>query len=105
MEIKKPYWKFGPMWGCYCTDKEIDRDKIERDIKDLLAKATKGKEWSDLNGIKHIPLIVNGQIVGNIWKEADLKSLKVGAYWTAKFGIKAELVNNKEVIGVIWSAE
>jgi hypothetical protein len=100
-------WKFGPRWGCYCAGagKEPDRDVVEKNAKDLLAKAVKGEEWMDPRGIKHIPLIVNGETIGNLWKDADLKAIEIGAYWSGRFGIKAELVGNKEVIGVIWLSE
>jgi hypothetical protein len=95
-------WKFGPRWGSYYAEKELDREKVEKDARSLLAKASKGDRWTDPRGIPHIPLLVSGSLVGNLWEDADLNSLEVGTYWAARFGVKVELVYNSRVVGMIW---
>jgi|YelNatPaOPRAMG01_1025707.scaffolds.fasta_scaffold00295_49 hypothetical protein len=98
-------WKFGPRWGYYYADKELDRSKVETDAKALLAKATKGETWKDPRGVQHIPLVFGNDVVGNLWEDADLKELEVGGYWAARFGVKVELVHDGKVVGMIWLNE
>jgi len=74
-------WKFGPRWGYYYADKELDREKVEKDTQALLAKASKGAKWADRRGIKDISLRESGDVVGNLWEDADLNSREIGAYW------------------------
>ncbi len=57
------HWHYGPRWGYYYTDKEVDRDTVEKDTRTLLATATKGQTWTDPRGGTHIPLLVSGSIV------------------------------------------
>jgi len=35
-------WKFGPRWNAYYSEKEVSRDKVQKDVTSILAKATKG---------------------------------------------------------------
>ncbi len=100
-----PGWRFGVRWGCYALDKELNREEVEKKTTDLLAKVTKGERWVDPRGVTHIPLLLNGAIVGNLWKDVDLNKLEVGAYWAARFGIKVELAYNKEIVGMLWLAQ
>jgi len=79
-----------------------EEQKIEKNAKDLLAKVKKGKSWTSLRGIKHIPLLVDDTIVGNLWKDVDLKSIKIGVYWITRCCVKVELVDKKEAVGMLW---
>jgi hypothetical protein len=79
-----------------------EKEKIEQDAKKLLSKVKKGKSWTSPNGIKHIPLLVGGDIVGNLWKDVDIKSLKIGGYWIRPCCTKVELIYKDEMVGMIW---
>lgn len=82
-----------------------EEQKIEKDAEALLNQAKKGKSWTSLNGIKHIPLLVGDTIVGNLWKDVDLKSIKIGVYWITRCCVKVELVDKKEAVGMLWLNE
>ena len=98
-------WKFGPRWGCCYAEKELDPSKVETDAKALLAKTTKGETWKGARGVQHIPLTVDSDVAGNLWEDADLNSLEIGAYWAARFGVKVELVHDRKVVGMVWLNE
>jgi hypothetical protein len=100
----RQHWRFH-RGCCYYTEKELDRDKVEKDAKALLAKATKDETWTSPRGVKHIPLVVDSNVVGNLWEDVDLKSLEIGAYWAARSGTRVELVHNDKVVGMIWLGE
>lgn len=97
-------WRFGPKGQYYYTAKEVDRDKVEADTRDALAKVKKGDAWTDPRGVKHIPLLLDGDIVGNLWEDVPLSDLKVGSYWAAAWGSKVELVHQDRVVGMLWLA-
>ena len=94
-------WKRGPKWGYY-SDANVDREKVESEARELLAKANKGDRWVSPNGMTHIPIVVDNAIVGKLWKDTDLKELEIGSHWIARFGVNVELVKNGEVVGVLW---
>jgi hypothetical protein len=99
-------WRFKEASGNYYRDKEVDRSTIERDVKSVLAKAKKGASWTDPHGIHHTEILVDDEIVGNLWeKRDDLHKLEIGGYWTASFGIRAELVHGGKVVGMLWLDE
>ena len=79
-----------------------EKEKIEKAAKDILSKAKKGKSWTSMRGIKHIPLLIGDDVVGNLWKDIDLKSLEIGDYWVRPCCTKIELVYKNEVVGMIW---
>jgi len=95
-------WKFGPRWGQYYAEQELDRSDIEKDAKALLARAIKGEAWTNPRGIRHIPLLDGSNLVGHLWEDADLASLEVGTYWAGRFGVKVELVHGSRVVGMLW---
>jgi hypothetical protein len=95
-------WRYGPGFHGYYSGQELARDKVEAAVKAALAKATKGTAWTSPRGVKHIPIMVDGQIVGNLWDDADLTKLEVGSYWAGPFGQHAELVSGGRVVGGIW---
>jgi hypothetical protein len=75
-------------------------------VKSVLAKAKKGASWTDPHGIHHTEILVDDEIVGNLWeKRDDLHKLEIGGYWTASFGIRAELVHGGKVVGMLWLDE
>lgn len=96
-------WRYGPRWGYYHSDTEIDRDKVTAAAKTLLAQARKSEAWTDPHGGRHIPIIAaDGAIAGSLWEDADLTSLEVAAYWAAPFGVKAELSRDGKTVGMAW---
>lgn len=100
-----PCFKYGPKWGSYYSEREIDRNKVEKDAKALLGEVTKGEKWTNPHGVTHIPLLFDDGVVGHLWKDVDLKSVEIGAYWIGRFGIKVELISNNEVVGMLWLGE
>jgi hypothetical protein len=100
--MAKYTWRYGPNWGYYHSDTEIDRDKVHDAAKALLSKATKGDAWTDPHGTKHIPVMADGTIVGSLWEDATLTDLELATYWAAPFGVKAELSHDGKVVGSVW---
>jgi hypothetical protein len=82
-----------------------EKEKIGKDAVGLLSKVKKGKSWTSPNGIKHIPLLLGEDIVGNLWKDVDIKSLKIGDYWVKPCCTKIELIYKDEIVGMIWMNE
>ena len=102
-EIMPGYgWKYGRRWQGYFADVEIDRDTVEKSAKKVLDKAKKGDEWKSPVGVKHIPILVDDEPVGNLWEDEKLSKLEIGSYWAASFGIKAELLHKDKVVGMLW---
>ncbi len=66
-------WHYGPRWKSYYSEKEIDRETVEKNTGTVLAEATKGEPWTDPGGVKHIPIVVSGGVVGDLWQDADLR--------------------------------
>lgn len=99
-----PYgWRYSGPGHYYYADKQVDRATVEKKVKDTLAGVTKGEAWKSPNGVNHIPLLNKDKLaVGNLWEDADPKSLEVGAFWTGRGGTKAELVSGGKVVGTLW---
>jgi hypothetical protein len=93
-------WRF--RGGGYYTDKSVPTSKVEKKLKEALSKVTKGHTWTDGRGVKHTEIVVDNEIVGNLWEDVDPASLKLGGYWVTPMGIKAELETNDRVVGMIW---
>jgi hypothetical protein len=95
-------WKFARFGYIGPEFKEPSYEEIQKKVSDLLSKATRGTPWHGKWGSTHIPIVVDGQIVGEIWEDVDLKELKPAAYWLGKWGYKVELVKDGRVIGFLW---
>jgi hypothetical protein len=93
-------WKF--RGGHYYTDESVPASKVEAKLKEALSKAKKGHTWTDGRGVKHTEIVVDNEIVGNLWEDADIASLKLGSYWVTPMGIKAELETKDKVVGMTW---
>jgi len=85
----------------YATE-EVDYEKIKSQAKEILSKASKGQLWKCRCGTTHIPIVVNNQIVGEMWRNVDLNSVEIGNYWYSPIGKKVQLVSNGEIVGFIW---
>jgi hypothetical protein len=95
-------WKYDPRWHSYHAGSEVVRERVEDNVKALLGKAKKDKAWTNPRGVKHIPLLVDDEIVGQLWQDADLAKLHVGSYWAGPFGQKVELIDGTHVVGMMW---
>ncbi|KAB2919068.1 MAG: hypothetical protein F9K29_07565 [Hyphomicrobiaceae bacterium] len=100
----------GPQWGWrhaphgygYFSGVEVDRGKVDAAVKQALSKAIKGKTWSTPAGVKHTPILVDNQIIGQLWEDADLTTLIIGAFWAGPWGVNVELVKDGKVVGMVW---
>ena len=94
-------WHYGPGHGYY-SGAQIDRGKVDAVVKEALRKATLGERWTSPGGVKMTPILVDGQIEGQLWRAADMKTLTLGSYWAGPWGINAQLIENGAVAGMMW---
>jgi hypothetical protein len=95
-------WRYGPGFHGYYSGQEVARDKVEAAVKAALAKATKGTVWTSPRGDKHTPIMVDNEVVGNLFEDSDLTTLEVGSYWAGAFGQQIELLSGSRVVGMMW---
>jgi hypothetical protein len=95
-------WRHAPRGYGYFSGVEVDRGKVEAAVKETLSKVTKGKTWSTPAGVKHTPILVDNQIVGQLWEDADPTTLIIGAFWAGPWGVNVELVKDGNVVGMVW---
>ena len=95
-------WRYGPRAYGYSSGAEVDRGKVDAAVKETLSKATKGELWTTPAGIKHTPLMIENQVVGQLWEDADPKTLIMGAFWAGPWGVNVELVKDEKVVGMLW---
>jgi hypothetical protein len=94
-------WRPAPPYG-YFSGKQVDRSKVDAAVKQTLDKATKGQSWTNPGGVKLTPVLVDNQIVGQIWEDADPKTLTIGSFWAGPWGVNVQLVKDGKVIGMVW---
>jgi hypothetical protein len=95
-------WKVG-RFG-YTVENEPNYEEIRAKAKEVLSRATKGARWLGKWGTVHIPIVVDGVIVGELWGDVDPKEVEIGAYWFGRWGTKVQLVKDGRVVGFIWLA-
>jgi hypothetical protein len=95
-------WHFAPHMHGYYSGEALAREDVESAVAALLAKAQKGEAWTGRRGMRHIPLTVDGEIVGHLWDDRDVSTLTVGPYWAGRFGTQVELVAEERVVGILW---
>jgi hypothetical protein len=95
-------WRHAPRGYGYLSGIEVDRGKVDAAVKETLSKATKGKIWTTPAGVKHTPILVDDQIVGQLWEDSDPKTLIIGAFWAGPWGVNVELVKDDKVVGMVW---
>ena len=95
-------WRYGPRAYGYSSGAEVDRGKVDTAVKETLSKATKGQLWTTPAGTKHTPLLIDNQVVGQLWEDTDPKTLIMGAFWAGPWGVNAELVKDGKVVGMLW---
>ena len=81
---------------------EVDRSKVDAAAKETLSKAIKGQTWTTPAGVKHTPLLVDNQVVGQLWEDSDPKTLIMGSFWAGPWGVNVELVKDGKVVGMVW---
>ncbi|WP_048147793.1 hypothetical protein [Palaeococcus ferrophilus] len=104
MPFGTPGWKWKVGRFGYTVEKEPDYEEMRAKAREVLSKAIKGAAWRCRCGSLHVPLVVEGQIIGELWEDVDPKEVEVGAYWFGKWGTKVQLVKNGRVVGFIWLA-
>lgn len=77
----KYQWQCGPCNGGYESENEVDRNKVDAALKKLLTSATKGDGWKDPQRTKHIPVLVDGDVVGNLWDDVKFSDLIPPSHW------------------------
>jgi hypothetical protein len=91
---------YGP--GPYSAVPQVDSTKVDAAAKDTLSKATEGKSWTNPAGFTMAPILVDNQIVGQLWQSADIKTLDVGSYWEGPWGVRVQLLKDGQVVGMLW---
>ena len=97
-----PHGYFGRGAGPNVSAGQIDASKVAAAAKEQLGKATAGQDWTAPNGAKMTPILVDNQIVGQLWQSADLTMLEVGSYWQGPWGVNVQLLKSGEVVGMMW---
>ena len=96
-------WRYGPRaYGYSSGNTEVDRSKVDALAKETLSKAIKGQTWATPAGVKHTPLLVDNQVVGQLWEDSDPKTLIIGSFWAGPWGTNVELVKDGKVVGMVW---
>jgi hypothetical protein len=95
-------WRHAPHGYGYFSGVEVSRAKVDAAVKEVLSKATKGKTWSTPARVKHTPILVDNQVIGQLWEDADLTTLIIGAFWAGPWGVNVELVKDGKVVGTVW---
>jgi len=85
----------------YVSQKEVPRATVEETIKDVLANTRSGEKFVDGRGYYHTPIIVKGVIAEHLSEDVDLNSLAVGGYWIGRMEVKAELVKDGRIVGLV----
>ncbi len=84
------------------AEKELNYEEIKAKAKDLLEKVAKGDAWRSRCGSLHIPLLMEGEVVGELREDAEVKELEIGAYRYGGRGIKVQLVKDGKAVGFLW---
>ena len=95
-------WRYGPRAYGYSSGVEVDRGKVDAAVKETLSKVAKGKVWSTPAGVKHTPILLDDQVVGQLWEDSDPTTLIIGAFWAGPWGVNVELVKDGKVVGMVW---
>jgi hypothetical protein len=95
-------WRYGPPAYGYFSGVEVDRGKVDAAVKETLNKATKGQSWTTPSLAKLTPILVDNQIVGQLWEDSDPKTLTLGSFWAGPWGVNVQLVKDGKVVGMLW---
>jgi hypothetical protein len=82
-------WKFGPRHYAYYMTESVPREQVEAKLKETLSRASKGHSWTNPWGIKHTEIVVENEVVGNIWEDVDLSTLSPGRVLGRTMGNKS----------------
>lgn len=96
-------WRQSPKHIGYFEEQELDREVLEKEAFALLKRSRVGEEWHHPFGVTSYPILNGEDIVGTLWdRQAALDSLKIGVYWSSRWGIKVDLVKDEQVVGYLW---
>jgi len=104
MPFGVPGWKWKVGRFGYVMEKEPNYEEIKATARDLLEKVSKGAAWKCRCGTLHVPLLIEGEIIGELWEDVDPKEVEIGAYWYGRWGTKVQLVKDGRVVGFLWLA-
>jgi hypothetical protein len=97
-----PHGYFGRGAAPSNSGAQVDASKVAAAAKEQLGKATEGQNWTAPNGAQMTPILVDNQIVGQLWQSADLKTLEIGSFWQGPRGVNVQLLKSGEVVGMMW---
>ncbi len=97
-----PGWNPGWRWQGRWNVEGVKYEKIKAEAEALLEKATKGDATESCCGALHIPLVVEGKVIGELREDVEIKDLEIGAYKYSKRGIKVQLMKDGRVVGFLW---
>ncbi len=95
-------WRQSPKHAGYFEEQELDRAVLEKEAMAVLKRSKVGEKWTHPLGVTSYPILNGEDIVGTLWDNCPLSSLKIGVYWSARWGIKVDLVKNEQVVGYLW---
>ncbi len=99
-----PGWKWRLGKHGFAVEGEPEYAEVEARVEELLAQAKKDVAWRDPRGVLHLPLVIDGEIIGELREDLDPKTLRAGAYWRGPWGMKVQLVKDGRVVGFVWLA-
>ncbi len=90
------YWGMEPGQGM-----GTNYEEIKSRAKEALQNASKGTPWQNFWGPARIPIIVNGQIAGQLWEDVDLSEVEIGTYVQGMWGTRVQLLKDGRVVGFL----
>ncbi|MBP1911676.1 hypothetical protein [Thermococcus stetteri] len=80
-------------FGCREKGKELKREEVEGDTRELLSKAE--KVWRE----KKILLLYHGEKIGKLKEDVPLEEVEIERVWRSPLGIKVELSWHGRFVG------
>lgn len=80
---------------------QIDNNEANK-AEELLANASIEEFQSYRDDETHYRVVSDGEYVGVLWEDLNLKDLTVGEPYNARWGVKVPLVHNNEAVGQLF---
>lgn len=87
--------------GQYSQHKQLPKAEVEKRVAEILPTLAKGDMWTN-RGVNHRTLLSKGNVVGHLWEDVDVKSLKAGTARSSRHGTRVELLSEEKSVGVLW---
>ncbi|WP_175059835.1 hypothetical protein [Thermococcus sp. 2319x1] len=104
MPFGVPGWRWEVGRFGYMMEKESDCGEIKAKARDLLEKISKGATWRCRCGSLHVPLLIEGEIIGGLWEDVEPGEVDIGAYRFGRWRTKVQLVKDGRMVGFLWLA-